>query len=91
MDTASAHADSKMFPHCAGDYLLECGLQTPELGADTVAGIYATSFKLVAAQPPPSSKPPPKRTPPLPPKQTFPPPPKQKPPPPPPRPATPAS
>ena len=96
-------ADRDIVPLSAGDYLLECGLQTPELGADTVAGIYATSFQLVAAQPPPAVKPPPiakqikpppplKKTPPPPPKRRTPPPqPSKKPPPPPPRPTTPAT
>jgi hypothetical protein len=52
-------ANSDIVRHSAGDYLLECGRQTPELGADTVAGIYATSFQLVAGLPPPATEPPP--------------------------------
>jgi hypothetical protein len=58
-------ADSDIVLHPAGDYLLECGLQAPELGPD-IAGNFATSFQVVAGFPPPPLNPPPAQMPPPP-------------------------
>lgn len=78
--TLSEHhicVDIGTVPRCAGDYLLECALETSELGPH-VGDLATRPFQVVPGPPPPAKKPPP-------------PPAKKPPPPPPPRPATPAT